>query len=280
MMLAHYGISLRRALAMIGLSSSMFYYKRKRDDSEALKLVSEYAQENPTHGQDMMAKVFKRSHGWNHKKTERIYHLLQLPVIRKRRLRRLVLPKLPLAQPIVPNETWSMDFMSDSLLNGSKIRILNVVDDYNREYLGYDIARSLPAERVTRTLDDLIDFHGKPRRIRIDNGPEYRSHKLALWAQENAIELRFIQPGKPTQNSYIERFNGTYRTEVLNSFLFDSIQQVWNETEKFQFKYNNRRPHGALMDMPPVEFKKHREAQINGLLQLSSEGNNSKVEFT
>ena len=163
MMLAHYGISLRRALAMIGLSSSMFYYKRKRDDREALKLVSEYAQENPTHGQDMMAKVFKRSHGWNHKKTERIYHLLQLPVIRKRRLRRLALPKMPLTQPIVPNETWSMDFMSDSLLNGSKIRILNVVDDDNREYLGYDIARSLHAERVTRTLDDLIDFHGKPR---------------------------------------------------------------------------------------------------------------------
>lgn len=280
MMLAHYGISLRRALAMIGLSSSMFYYKRKRDDSEALKLVSEYAQENPTHGQDMMAKVFKRSHGWNHKKTERIYHLLQLPVIRKRRLRRLALPKMPLTQPIVPNETWSMDFMSDSLLNGSKIRILNVVDDDNREYLGYDIARSLPAERVTRTLDDLIDFHGKPRRIRIDNGPEYRSHKLARWAKENAIELRFIQPGKPTQNSYIERFNGTYRTEVLNSFLFDSLQQVWNETEKFQFKYNNQRPHGALMNMPHVEFKTHREAQINGLLQIGSEDNKSKVEFT
>ena len=280
MMLAHCGISLRRALAMIGLSASMFYYKRKRDDSEALKLVSEYAQENPTHGQDMMAKVFKRSHGWNHKKTERIYHLLQLPVIRKRRLRRLAFPKMPLTQPIVPNETWSMDFMSDSLLNGSKIRILNVVDDDNREYLGYDIARSLPAERVTRTLDDLIDFHGKPRRIRIDNGPEYRSHKLALWAKENAIELRFIQPGKPTQNSYIERFNGTYRTEVLNSFLFDSLQQVWNETEKFQFKYNNQRPHSALMDMPPVEFKKHREAQINGLLQISTQDNKSKVEFT
>ena len=173
-----------------------------------------------------------------------------------------------------------MDFMSDSFLNGSKIRILDVVDDYNREYLGYDIARSLPAEQVTRTLDDLIDFHGKPRRIRIDNGPEYRSHKLALWAQENAIELRFIQPGKPTQNSYIERVNGTYRTEVLNSLLFDSIQQVWNETEKFQFKYNNRRPHGALMDMPPVEFKKHPEAQINGLLQISPEDSNSKVEFT
>ena len=129
-------------------------------------------------------------------------------------------------------------------------------------------------------VNSLESTHGKPRRIRIDNGPEYRSHKLALWAKENAIELRFIQPGKPTQNSYIERFNGTYRTEVLNSFLFDSLQQVWNETEKFQFKYNNQRPHGALMDMPPVEFKKHREAQINGLLQIRSEDNNSKVEFT
>ena len=124
--------------------------------------------------------------------------------------------------------------MSDSLMSGGKVRVLNVLEDYNREYLGYDVARSLPAERVTRTLDDLIDFYGKPRRIRIDNGPEYRSHTLALWAQKHKIKLQFIEPGKPTQNSYIERFNHTYRTEVLNAFLFESIQQMWDETEKFK----------------------------------------------
>ena len=206
-----------------------------------------------------MVKVFHKSHGWNHKNTVRLYHKLRLPVVRKRRLRRLVEPVESLVQPIVENETWSMDFMSDSLMGGGKVRVLNVIEDYNREYLGYDVARSLPAERVIRTLDDLIDFYGKPRRIRIDNGPEYRSYALALWAQKHKIKLLFIEPGKPTQNSYIERFNRTYRTEVLNAYLFESIEQMWDETEKFQYKYNNLRPHGSLMEMAPIEFIEHRK---------------------
>ena len=260
MILKAYDITLRRALRLIGLSSSMYYYKPKRDDSVPLKLMSDYADENPTHGQDMMVKVFHKSHGWNHKNTVRLYHKLRLPVVRKRRLRRLVEPVESLVQPIVENETWSMDFMSDNLMGGGKVRVLNVIEDYNREYLGYDVARSLPEERVTRTLDDLIDFYGKPRRIRLDNGPEYRSYALALWAQKHKIKLLFIEPGKPTQNSYIERFNRTYRTEVLNAYLFESIEQMWDETEKFQYKYNNLRPHGSLMDMAPIEFKEYRKS--------------------
>ena len=128
-MLEGYDITLRRALRLIGLSSSMYYYKPKRDDSEALKLMSDYAEENPTHGQDVMVKVFHKSHGWNHKKTVRLYHKLRLPVVRKRRLRRLVEPVESLVQPIVENETWSMDFMSDSLMGGGKVRVLNVIED-------------------------------------------------------------------------------------------------------------------------------------------------------
>lgn len=116
--------------------------------------------------------------------------------------------------------------MSDSLMDGSKVRVLNVIDDYNRQYLGFDLGRSLPAPRVTRALDDFIDFHGKPKRIRIDNGPEYTSHHMQLWAKEQEIELQFIQPGKPTQNSYIERFNRTYRTEVLDAYLFTSMHEI------------------------------------------------------
>ena len=278
-MLEGYDITLRRALRLIGLSSSMYYYKPKRDDSEALKLMSDYAEENPTHGQDMMVKVFHKSHGWNHKKTVRLYHKLRLPVVRKRRFRRLVEPVEPLVQPIVENETWSMDFMSDSLMGGGKVRVLNVIEDYNREYLGYDVARSLPAERVIRTLDDLIDFYGKPRRIRIDNGPEYRSDALTLWAQKQKIKLLFIEPGKPTQNSYIERFNRTYRTEVLNAYLFESIEQMWDETENFQYKYNNLRPHGSLMDMAPIEFKEYRKSLPQRPLRKGLTAKNLKLEF-
>jgi putative transposase len=162
MILLHFGISHRRALDLIGLSSFMFYYRRKRDDLEALALVRSYADEHPTHGQDRMAKVFHRSHGWNHKKTERLYAKLKLANVRKKRLRRLVQPTEPLLQPLAANECRSMDFMSYSLMDGSKVRILNVIDDYNRQYLGFDIGRSLPAPRVTRALDDFIDFHGSP----------------------------------------------------------------------------------------------------------------------
>ena len=209
-----------------------------------------------------------------------VYHKLRLPVVRKRRLRRLVEPVEPLVQPIVENETWSMDFMSDSLMGGGKVRVLNVIEDYNREYLGYDVARSLPAERVIRTLDDLIDFYGKPRRIRIDNGPEYRSDALALWAQKQKIKLLFIEPGKPTQNSYIERFNRTYRTEVLNAYLFESIEQMWDETENFQYKYNNLRPHGSLMDMTPIEYKEYRKSLPQRPLRKGLTAENLKLEFT
>ncbi len=148
--------------------------------------------------------------------------------------------------------------MSDSLMDGSKLRVLNVIDDYNRQYLGFDIGRSLPALRVTRALDDFIDFHGKPKRIRIDNGPEYTSHHMQLWAKDKEIELQFIQPGKPTQNSYIERFNRTYRTEVLDAYLFTSMHEVRSVTEAFQLKYNHFRSH--LTDMAPVELKEHRKS--------------------
>jgi putative transposase len=172
-----------------------------------------------------------------------------------------------------------MDFMSDSLMDGSKLRVLNVIDDYNRQYLGFDIGRSLPAPRVTRALDDFIDFHGKPKRIRIDNGPEYTSHHMQLWAKDKEIELQFIQPGKPTQNSYIERFNRTYRTEVLDAYLFTSMHEVRSVTEAFQHKYNHFRPHGSLNDMAPVEFKEHRKSLTGstpskGFKTVASKGEN------
>ena len=150
--------------------------------------------------------------------------------------------------------------MSDSLMDGSKVRVLNVIDDYNRQYLGFDLGRLLPAPRVTRAMDDFIDFHGKPKRLRIDNGPEYTRHHMQLWAKEQEIELQFIQPGKPTQNSYIERFNRTYRTEVLDAYLFTSMHEIRTVTEAFQYKYNHFRPHGSLNDMAPVEFKEHRKS--------------------
>ena len=139
------------------------------------------------------------------------------------------------------------------------MRVLGVIEDYKREYLGHDVARSLPTERVTRTRNDLIDSCVKPRRFKIDNDSEHRSYVLALWAGKHKIKLLFIEQGNPKQNSFSEWFNRTYRTEVLNAYLFESIEQMWDETEKFQYKYNNLRPHGSLMEMAPIEFIEHRK---------------------
>jgi len=115
--------------------------------------------------------------------------------------------------------------------------------------------------------------------VYIDNGPDYRSYALALWAQKHKIKLLFIEPSKPTQNSYIERFNRTYRTEVLNAYLFESIEQMWDETEKFQYKYNNLRPHGSLMDMAPIEFKEYRKSLPQRPLRKGLTAKNLKLEF-
>ena len=136
MILMLFRTSLRRALALINLTPSIYYYRRKRVDQPAHELMRAYADENPAHGQYMMAKVFHKSHVWNHMKTERLYAKLKLAKLRKKRLRRLVQVIEPLVQPLAANECWSMGFMSDNLMDGSKVRVLNVIDDYNRQYLG------------------------------------------------------------------------------------------------------------------------------------------------
>ena len=160
------------------------------------------------------------------------------------------------------NQTWSLDFMSDALSNGRTFRTLNVIDDYNREALWIEVDTSLPAERVVRVLEQLLDWRGKPACIRMDNGPELISHRLESWAKEKYIELLHIQPGKPAhtvpvfvrENAYIERFNRTYREEVLDAYLFDDLQEVRYITERWLEDYNTIRPHEALQGLPPRQF--------------------------
>lgn len=144
--------------------------------------------------------------------------------------------------------------MSDALSNSRTFRTLNVIDDYNREALWIEVDTSIPAERVVRVLEQLIDWRGKPASIRMDNGPELISHRLESWAKEKHIELLHIQPGKPAQNAYIERFNRTYREEVLDAYLFDDLQEVRYITEHWLEEYNTIRPHEALQGLPPRQF--------------------------
>ena len=163
---------------------------------------------------------------WNHKRVYRIYQELELN-LRIKPKRRLARDKLEaLSVPDGINQVWSMDFMSDTLVDGRSIRTFNVLDDYNREGLGIDVDLSLPSARVIRSLEQIIEWRGKPRAIRCDNGPEYISQALKDWALKQQIRLLYIQPGKPTQNAYIERFNLTARHEWLDCHLLESIEQA------------------------------------------------------
>jgi len=183
-----------------------------------------------------------------------VYRALALHLKRKPKKRLPTRTAQALVVPRQADQTWSLDFMSDSLSNGRTFRTLNVIDDYNREALWIEVDTSLPAERVVRVLEILLLERTTPRSIRMDNGPELISQRLASWAQDHQIELLHIQPGKPAQNAYIERFNRTFREDVLDAYLFDDLEEVRTITERWLEDYNTLRPHEALQGISPRQF--------------------------
>ena len=152
------------------------------------------------------------------------------------------------------NEVWALDFMHDSLYGGRAIRILNVIDEANREVLAVEVGTSIPAARVIRVLEQLIEMYGVPASIRCDNGPEFTSLAFSTWCEERKITVRYIQPGKPDQNAYIERLNRTYRGDVLDAWVFRSIEQVQDLSDEWLADYNENRPHDSLGGIPPTRF--------------------------
>lgn len=195
-----------------------------------------------------------RGYTWNHKRVYRIYRELELNLRIKPR-RRLKRDKPDaLSVPTAINQVWSMDFMSDSLVDGRTLRTFNVIDDYNREGLGIEVDLSLPSARVIRSLKHIIEWRGKPAAIRLDNGPEYIAQSLVDWANSHRITLLYIQPGKPTQNAYIERFNRTVRHEWLELHQFDSVSHAQELATEWLWQYNNERPHTAIGGIPPRQL--------------------------
>ncbi len=189
---------------------------------------------------------------WNHKRVYRIYKELELN-LRIRPYKRLKREKPDaLAVPKTPNHTWSMDFMADQLADGRKFRTLNVLDDFNREGLGIEVDFSLQSVRVIRSLDRIIEWRGKPKFIRVDNGPEYISSILKDWAEELGIHMKYIQPGKPQQNAYIERYNRTVRHEWLDQNIFETIKEAQDQATKWLWTYNNDRPNMAIGGITPA----------------------------
>jgi putative transposase len=196
----------------------------------------------------------QQGHPWNRKRVYRLYRTCGLNLKKKPKKRIAPRTALTLIQPQKLNECWSLDFMSDALRNGQRFRTANVIiDDANREGLSIQVALSLPALHMVRWLDNVAAWRRYPKQIRVDNGPGNLAFIFRQWAQQHGIELLYIQPGKPAQNAFIERFNRSYREEVLDMYLFDSIAQVQQLTDQWLLHYNGQRPHEALGNRTPLQ---------------------------
>jgi putative transposase len=198
-----------------------------------------------------------------------VYRLLGLNLRRKAKRRVSARVKEPLQQPEKRNRVWSLDFMSDSLISGRRFRTLNIIDDFNRKAITVEAELSFPALGVVQVMKRAIEEHGKPDRVRVDNGPEFLALDFTRWCEAQGIEIGYIQPGKPMQNGYVERFNRTYRQDVLDAHLFEEISQVRILTEEWIKDYNQERPHEALGGMTPNAYE--QENEIPDLIPLKED---------
>lgn len=248
--------SVRRVCRLLGLSQSVYRYVPKpKNDIEVIEHMNAWVTKKPSWGfWKVYTRLRKDGRIVNHKRLHRLYTAAGLNLRRPTKKRVPERVKEPLCLPIGPNITWSMDFMADRLLNGTKVRTFNVIDDFGREALNITVDTSIRAQYVIRELDKLIEWRGKPERLRVDNGPEFLANELELWAERNGIGLTFIEKGRPMQNGLIERFNRTYREEVLDAYLFEDLDQLRKLTALFIWSYNQERPHDSLLDLTPREF--------------------------
>ncbi len=258
----HEHVSITRACRVMQLHKSRYYYVSRKDESdrvvmEAIRTASEFGD-----GFWNIYHRIRKEHKWNHKRVYRVYKMMHYNKRSKLRKRLPARVKTPLKAPLEPGQSWSIDFVSDALTSGRRFRVLNVLDDFNREAVAMEAAMSITSSRLIRMLETAIWEYGKPRKIRSDNGPEFISKEFEQWCKANEIEHQFTQPGCPTQNAFIERFNGSYRRGVLDAYMFRTLSEVRDITEEWRQDYNNARPHTALGNKTPTQVKHEYQSSI------------------
>jgi len=241
------------------MQRSGWYYQSCKNDQEVINKLQQYADLYPTRGFDeYYGMIRNEALLWNRKRVLRIYRSLKLGLRRKRKRRLPARVKQPLQQQQQPNKSYSMDFMSDALSTGRKLRVLNIMDDCTRESLAAYADFSIPAEKVVTVLQDVIAERGvTPDQIRVDNGPEFLSKVFTGWCNKKGIEIKFIQPGRPMQNGYIERLNRTFREDILDAYQFETLEQVRILSDEWQHTYNHLHPHKSLKRKTPDAFRRN-----------------------
>ncbi len=277
-------LSNRKACKLMGISRTTCQYKAKlKDDHEVQDALTVLTTKHAAIGYwQCCYRLWNKGYLWNHKKIYRVYTDMKLNIRRRAKKRLPARIKQPLIGPTEPNMVWSIDFMSDSLMDSRKFRLLNVLDDFNRESLAVEVDTSLPSLRVIRVLERIIESRDKPKIIRSDNGPEFIGHQLEQWCEARNIDLQHIQPGKPTQNAFIERKNGSMRRELLNAYLFNNLSEVRELSEEWRIDYNQERPHKSLGYLSPIKYAEKNTARtaIGNTVDIeesrSSENENEK----
>lgn len=251
-----YGVSERRACRVIPISRKAMHYESQRAaaDEPLVDRLKALGEQYPRYGYLMLHGLLQ-AEGLviNRKRTYRLYTGLHMQVRTKRR-KKLVRPRVPMAMPTRPNERWSLDFVSDQLADGRRFRVLNVVDDYSRVCIGQIVDTSISGARLAQFLDELN--RPLPTTLVMDNGAELTSKAMFFWSQRTGVKLHFIQPGKPTQNAFVESFNGKFRDGCLNQYWFRDLADARRIINDWRRHYNGVRPHSALGYLPPAVFEK------------------------
>ena len=266
------GLPVQRACQAVGLGRATYYRPgvnwARRDAPVIAALTTLVAAKSRWGFWKCVDRLRLDGHRWNHKRLWRVYCHLRLNLPRRTKKRLPVRLRQPLVVLPQPNAVWAVDFMSDTLYGGRRFCTLNILDEGVREGLAIEVDTSLPADRVIRVLEQVVAWRGQPQAIRLDNGPELIAERFMTWCADRGIELRYIQPGKPAQNAFIERFNRTYRTEVLNAYVFESLEQVREISAEWLQSYNEERPHDALAGLPPAVYRAQLAVR-SSLLELS-----------